>query len=605
MSSDGTPSLRQAAKYFSRLVQLIRPYWVPLIKSMVLGLATGLVGVAIPYVTKLLIDEVYPSQNVTLMHLLVGGLLVLHLASSGLGAIRGFFSLYIHARLANTTRLMFFNHLQHLRMRFFEEHQIGEIQSRFQDVTNGISSISRVFEAVFIHGVYIVLVPPLLLILDWRLALLALGSSPLVIGITVMAARFQRRYWRRSSEAYAELDAYQVEVLSHIRTFKGMGLEHRVYRAARERVKLATGTWLKAGGLSHTLGGLTEGLKALNTAALSWLGWTLILANQMTLGDFIAFTFYISLFYQPMFALVQLFSDLQQSAIHLSRMFEYLDSPVEQDPVLAYQTPPPNAHQLTGEFCLDNVSFSYRPNQPVLRQLDLSFDAGSVIALVGPSGSGKTTLLRLFSALEEPDSGTVRVDGVPLCDVPLSELRRQIAVVWQDVGLIKGSLWDNLVLGAPQGAASPTPERVDAMARMCGLEEVVAALPEGYLTAVAESGASLSAGQQQRLAIARALLCDNPILLLDEATANVDVETETRILRDVFAHCQRQTIVFVTHRLAAAALADRIAVMEAGRLVGFGPHRELLESCPTYQRMHRASSVPASSPLRIIQRGGG
>ncbi len=601
MSGNRTPSLRQSVTFFARLVQLIRPYWVPLIKSMVLGLATGLVGVAIPYVTKLLIDEVYPSQNVTLMHLLVGGLMVLHLVSTGLGAVRGFYSLYVHARLSNITRLMFFNHLQHLKMRFFEGHQVGEIQSRFQDVTNGIGAISRVFEAVFIHGIYLVLVPPLLFLLDWRLAFLALGSSPVVVVITVMAARFQRQYWRRSSEASADLDAYQVEVLSHIRTYKGMGLEHKVYGEARGRVVRATETRLKAGGLAHCLGGLTEGIKAVNTGALSWLGWTLILGNQMTLGDFIAFTFYINLLYQPMFALVKLFSELQQSAVHLSRMFEYLDCPVEQDPNQAYEPPPPITRPLAGAFSLRNVSFAYRDDQPVLQQVELEIEAGSVIAVVGPSGSGKTTLLRLFSALDEPDVGTVRVDGVPLREFPLSELRRQIAVVWQEVGLIEGTLWDNLTLGA----SSPSAERVDATVRLCGLDDIVAEFPEHYQTRVAEGGASLSAGQQQRLAMARALLCGNPILLLDEATANVDVETETRILRDIFAHRQRQTIIYVTHRLAAAALADRIVVMESGRLAGFGPHRDLIESCATYQRMYRASNTSViGSSLRVVPRSG-
>lgn len=597
-SQKAPPTLWNALANFVRLLRLVRPYWGVLIKSILLGLVAGLMSTGVPYVTKLLIDEVYPTRDVTLMHVLVGCLLGLSIASTSFGTLRGIFSLYINSRLSSATRLMFFNHLQHLRMRFFDQHQVGEVTSRFQDVSLGINTIARVFEVVFIQGAFVLLVPPMLLLLDWRLALLSLISLPLIVAIAAGSARYLRRYWQRGSEAYAEVDAFQVEVLSHIRTFKGMGLERHVFDQARDKVQRSTSAQIRAGSLSQALGGATGLLRALNTAALTWFGWSLILSQSMSLGDYIAFVAYIGLLYNPLFMLAQLFSDFQQSAVHLGRMFEYLDSPVEQDPNWVLMPPAPLANPVAGSVRLGSVAFGYSPDQPVVQDVDLDISAGTVNALVGASGSGKTTLMRLICALEEPDTGTITIDGISLSRLPLSELRQQISIVWQDAGLIKGTLWQNLTLGVVD---EPTLEEVDRIIGLCGLKEVFAALPDGYETQVAEWGASLSAGQRQRVAIARAMLRPAPLLLLDEATANIDVETEMRILRDLFAQREGRTVIYITHRPAAAALADQVHVMQAGTLVGSGSHDELLESCEVYRRMNGAATVEPAARLRVVQ----
>jgi len=279
-------------------------------------------------------------------------------------------------------------------------------------------------------------------------------------------------------------------------------------------------------------------------------------------------------------------------------MFEYLDSPVEQDPALAYLEPKPISTRIRGAMQLAGVSFGYDAERPVLNGLDLEIPAASVTALVGHSGSGKTSLLRLLAGLERPDIGVIRVDGVPLSQITLGDLRRQIAVVWQDVGLVKGSLWDNLILGAPHAALS----YVEDVIELCGLRELMAGLPQGLETEVSEWGSSLSAGQRQRVALARAWIREAQILLLDEATANIDVETELEILRRLFARRGDRTILFVTHRPQSAAQAERICVLEAGRIVGVGRHRELLESCPQYQRMSTIATGGSETRFPRAQR---
>lgn len=592
-----TPDLRQAARYFGRLLRLVRPFWGDQVRIVVVAALLGLVGLASPYLTKLLIDRVYQENDLALMHVLVLGLFTVSLTSTLFGSLHGYYTLWVNTRLNNAARLMFFNHLQHLRTRFFDRHQVGEINSRFQDMGRALDSIGRVAQTVFVQGIYLVLVPPVLFYLDWRLALVALLGLPITLSVTILSGPLLRRRWQGASEAFADLNAFQIETLSHVRTFKSMGLEHPVYSRADSLVRHALGQQLRAGGLNQAFDAGNGVLRALETLIFSWLGWTLILRGEITLGEFLAFSAWVGMLHGPIRSLIQLFSDFQQSAVHLHRMFEYLDQPTEQAPELAYDPPAPIGRRIRGEFSLCGVDFAYEPGRPVLRGLDLDLEASQVTAVVGASGSGKTSLLRLLAALETPTAGEIRLDGRPLDELPLGELRRQLAVVWQDVALVRGSLRENLLLGRSGVDAARAEDEnegeieaeIAAALELCGLRELVGQLPDGLETPVAEWGSTLSAGQRQRVALARALLRRAPLLLLDEATANIDVETEMAILRGVFAATGETTVVFVTHRLASAALADRICVLEHGRVVGFGRHERLLETCPPYRRMVEAS----------------
>jgi ABC-type bacteriocin/lantibiotic exporter with double-glycine peptidase domain len=575
------PPLREAFQQFLRLLRVIRPYWSPLAKGMALGLVLGTFGMVTPYLSKLLIDEVYPTGNVTLMHVLVGGTLAIAAASAIMGAIRGYFTTYTTSHLSNATSLLFFNHLQHLRSRFFDEHRVGEVMSRFGDVRSSLQSVSRVFETLFVNGAYLILVPPFLFILQWKLAILALITIPLTVALTTLSARIMRKYWKLSAEAYADLGAFQVEVLSHIRTLKAMAREHVVYERARKQMRGALNVQLKAGGYGQIFGAMNGMIRAAGTALYTWYAWQLIINGEMTLGTYIAFSAYIGYLYNPLAQVTGLFAEFQQSAVNLGRMFEYLDMPTEQDPTSAYEPAPPLQHTLEGDVRLRDLSFGYQPEKLVLEGVDIHFPAGMVTAVVGPSGVGKSSLLRLVTRMEEPLRGQVFFDGVPATAISLPDLRRQVSVVWQEVSLMQGTIWDNLTIGAE----NPTRAAVEDAVRLCRLDELIHDLPLGYDTPVGEWGSTLSGGQRQRLSLARALIRDTPVLLLDEATSNVDMATETEILRDLFGRVSGKTVVFVTHRVGTAALADQIVLLQGGKVAAAGSHADLVRDSEPYRQL--------------------
>ena len=590
------PALREAFQQFMRLLRLIRSYWSSLGKGMALGLVLGIFGMVTPYLSKLLIDEVYPTRNVTLMHVLVGGILAVSVSQAIMGAIRGYFTTYTTAHLANATSLLFFNHLQHLRVRFFDEHRVGEIMSRFADVRQSLSSVARIFETLIVNGTYLFLVPPFLFLLQWKLAIVALITIPITVAITTLSARILRKLWKKSAEAYADLGAFQVEVLSHIRTLKAMSLEHHIYDRANRQINGALQVQLRAGGLGQVFNAMNAVTRGLGTALFTWYGWTLILRGEMTIGDYIAFTAYMGYLYNPLQQVTNLFSDFQQTAVNLGRMFEYLDKPVEHDPSESYAPPPPIATHIEGDIRLRDVSFGYSAEKRVLHEVNLHFPRGAITAVVGPSGAGKSSLLRLITRMEEPDSGQIFVDGSPISAMSIADLRRQVSVVWQEFSLMQGTIWENLTLGA----ADPSRARVDDAVRLCRLDTLITDLPQGYDTSVAEWGATLSGGQRQRMALARALIRDTPVLLLDEATSNVDMQTETDILRDLFVRLGSKTVIFVTHRIQTASLADQICVVEAGRVTASGTHAELLETHATYRMLHSGGNVEETRRLRAV-----
>lgn len=594
-------SWRELFQKYLRVLKLMRPYWLILAGVMLTGLVVQALGMLVPYFSQLLIDWAYPNHNIGLMEVLVVAVVGVNVATVVTRNTRSYFSLWLSAKLNNIVGLLFFNHIQHLPVRFFDQRRTGEIVSRFQDINTSLNAVMNSFQTILMNGAYIVFVPPVLFYINWKLALLALCTLPFTTYVTYRLGHTSRPYLKKTAEAYAELRGVQIEIIDNIKTLKTMALEGANYNKTDSLMQDAMKLQFKAARIGGYYGTMTGLLRAVSTSLYIWFGWHMIFSGELSLGMFLAFTAYVGYLYNPISELVALISDLQQSSVSFDRMFEYLDKRPEQDPALVKSPAGPIEFRINGDIEFQNVAFSYIPKSPVLRNINLTIKQGTINAIIGPSGSGKTSLLRLLLALDTPDSGNILVDGTEISKLPLPDLRRQISVVWQESGLVKGTLFDNLTLGSE----SPSPEWVRDVVRLCCLEELVESLPDGYETEIAEKGATISAGQRQRVAIARALIRRTPILVLDEATANIDIKTETEILQNIFSEFCDTTILFVSHRLASAALADKIFIVDSGYIVESGTEAELQASNGIYSSLcYQHSTLPPKESAKEFALSG-
>ncbi|WP_235217092.1 peptidase domain-containing ABC transporter [Archangium violaceum] len=590
---EAPPGLRRSARYLAALVRLLRPAWGLLARGAMLGPVITLLSLVPPYLTRLLFDHVTATRDVGLLEVLVAGIFAASMAAVLAESLLNYTSAYLNIKLESSAVLYLFNHVQHLPDRFFSQRQTGEITSRFEDARAGLSLVVGLVRLVFSQGTYVLIIPFTLASLHWKLALAAIATLPLAVVVPLVLGRRMGGAWQEVVGAYTSLNALQLEALRQTRTSKVLTLEPLMYERTAGQMRAVLRAHLRAHGADGLLRLCERAVEAAQIALFTWLGWRLILAGELSLGGYMAFVAYAAYLRGPVLEIISFVTQVQQRGVHLQRFFEYLNETPEQDPSSALRPPGPLSWRLRGGVALEGVSFAYTPGEEVLREVSARIEPGAVVTIVGPSGSGKTTLARLLTRLESPGRGRVLYDGRDAGEVELSELRRQLAVVWQDVELFHGTLLENLTLGLP-----PVPrEEVERVVRLCGLEQLVASLPQGYETRVAEGGASLSGGQRQRLALARAVLRDAPVLVLDEATSQLDVETEATVVRGLLARARErgQTVLFITHRLANAPLADEVWMLAGGRLVGRGPHAELLARCAPYQRLFRAGEGEADA----------
>lgn len=578
--------LRESFEYFKRFLLLVKAYWGKIIKGLSINIILGLIGMITPFLTKLLIDKVYPSDDAKLMNVIVVAILGIGLASILISTLQNYYNLVINIHLSNSTSLMFFNHLQHLKIRFFDEHRVGEIMSRFGDMSNSLKAVNNLFQVIFVNGFYLLIVPPFLFMLHWKLAIISLISIPITVLSISLSSKFLRKYWKKSVEAFAELNAFQVESLSNIRLIKSMVLEKYIFSKTKEQIETAVNIQLKANGLAQIMSLFNGFIRTCNTALFTWLAWKYILAKEMSLGDYMAFSAYIGYLYGPLSSIVGLYSEFQQSSVSLNRMYEYLDSETEQNPEIVFHDISPIANRINGSIEIRDVNFSYNKEKKVLSNINLKINQGTITALLGPSGSGKTTLIRLLLGMETLTDGSILCDGKNILLFPLCELRKQISVVWQEFSIVKGTIWDNLVLGLEYVDR----KEVEEVVNICMLDEMINSFTNRYNAEVSEWGSTLSGGQRQRISIARALLRNSPVLILDESTSNIDIETEAKLFKNIFKAKSDKTIVFITHRMTCTHMADQIILLESGRINTVGTHEELLCNNDQYKKMYYALS---------------
>jgi ABC-type multidrug transport system fused ATPase/permease subunit len=564
-------------RVFWRLLGFLRPYRRPVVLSLVLASLAMIGTVAIPWLVGRAVDSIHRGDRGDIMPfvvLIIGAASLRLLLSVSRRLIAGRVSLGVEYDLRN--RL--YGHLQSLELGFFDRQQVGQLMSRatvdLQSVRfflgYGLVFIVQNLLTILLAAVAMAVVKP-------SLAAITLAPVPLVI---VAAARYGRRSrpaLQEVQQRIAELTADAEENVSGVRIVKAFAREPQRLERFRRSVGRVFDQSMYATRLRAFYNPMISFLPNLGLAALLLIGGRQVISGSITIGEFTGFYLYVLMLTFPMRMLGIALGMAQRAVASGARIFEVLDR------APSIESPPgaPPLRPGGGRIELERASLSYNGGAPALADVDLEVAAGETVAIVGPTGSGKTTLVAAVGRLYDLTSGAVLIDGQDVRSVDITTLRREIAVVPDDGFLFSATIRDNIAYAKPDASR----DDVELAARRAQIHSFIESLPDGYETMVGERGLTLSGGQRQRIAIARALISDPRILILDDATASVDAETE-RAIKDALREVMKgRTTLIVAHRLSTIALADRVIVMEEGAVTAQGTHEELMERSALYREI--------------------
>ncbi|MFF2018572.1 ABC transporter ATP-binding protein [Paenibacillus sp. NPDC058177] len=560
-------------KQFTRLFSYMKPYakqMLPLVLvMMVLGTVTKL---TVPFLTSMAIDKAIApktgSPSLTLLYTLTASVVVLYLIQWIAGIYRIKFTNIIGQRVIYDLRSDLFRHIQKLSFNFFDKRPAGSVLVR---VTNDINSLQDLFTNgvvnLMIDCVQLVGIMVILLFINWKLGLAVMVTVPIMFFVSTKLRQKIRIAWQDVRMKNSRINSHLNESIQGIRVTQAYTQEQENMKYFDAMNSESKKSWDKASAMNQAFGPIIEITGGFGTLILFWLGAYLIQSGELTVGFLVAFSTYVSNFWDPINRLGQMYNQLLVAMASSERIFEYLDEkPNVSDKPGA--TPLPT---IQGDIKFEKVIFEYEKGRAALKGIDLDVKAGQSIALVGHTGSGKSTIINLIGRFYDITTGKITIDGKDIRDVTLDSLRGQIGTVLQDTFIFSGTIRDNIRFGR----LDATDQEVEEAAKAVDAHDFITKLPGGYDTEVEERGSALSMGQRQLLSFARALLADPRILILDEATASIDTETELKIQEALKTLLQGRTSFIVAHRLSTIRHADKIVVLDHGQIKEEGNHSEL------------------------------
>ena len=565
-----------------RVLSYLKPYKKAVSLTLGFAILTTLLDLIPPWIIKVIIDELVDGKKTSLINWVVVGLIGVYFLRNFLNYQRIMFNNRLEQNVVFDMRSNVYKALNQLSINFFENRSTGGLMSRVNDDVNYV-------ERIFIDGVEQVVtailtltgITIILFYLHWKLALVALLPIPLLIWGASIYTKKAHSLYHKVRESAAKMNSRLQDSISGIREIFAFNRQSHEISLFEKKSREYCNSNLKVMSLWAIYSPAMMFLGSLGTALILLYGTELIYNNEITIGSLVAFIGYLALFYTPINQLHSVNHMLQHALASSERIFEIIDRQPDVKEIPNAFLPTTN---MRGEIEFQEVTFAYTQNKPVIKNLSLNISSGNKIALVGHTGSGKSTLIKLLLRFYDTDLGKITIDNHNIKELKISYLREQIGLVSQDPYLFNGTVAENILYGNVEA----NHEQMRKAAIAAHADDFVKGLPEEYDTRIGERGVKLSGGEKHRIAIARTLLKDPPILILDEATASVDTETELKIKEALSSLMARRTTILIAHRLSTLEGADRILVIKSGKLIESGTHDQMINNETEYAQLFRS-----------------